>query len=453
MFSCLPRPLGHELEAEWAKSRGFLVSLFSCYNEVMKKNTKQNFWQKLGPGFITGASDDDPSGIATYTQVGAQFGLAQIWTVIFMWPMMVCVQEMVGRIGMVAGRGLVGVIKRTSSKWVVYVFVLLILLANTVNIGADLGAMAASTQLLIPNVPFALLAIGFTVLILVLEIFISYRIYAKILKWLALSLFCYLLTLIIVTGNWYNLFSHAFIPQLIFSKEFMIALTAVFGTTISPYLFVWQADEEVEEEIALGRATIRKRLGATKQEIKSMRHDTMIGMAFSQIITFCIIGTAANAFFAHGIFNVASTAEAAQALQPLAGRFAALIFSIGVVGTGLLAIPVLSASAAYALAGAFDWSEGLYKKFRQAHGFYGVITMATLVGLMINFLGINPIQALFWAAVLNGLVTAPLLAIIIKVANNPKVMGKKINSHLSNIIGFATFVFAALCAISIFVFQ
>ncbi|MFA6214955.1 MAG: Nramp family divalent metal transporter [Patescibacteria group bacterium] len=417
----------------------------------MKKTKKENLWQKLGPGFITGASDDDPSGIATYTQVGAQFGFGQIWSVIFLWPLMSAIQEMVGRIGMVAGRGLVGVIKNTYSKWVVYVFIILILIANTVNIGADLGAMAASTNLIVPQIPFPVLAIGYTVLILFLEIFLSYKVYAKILKWLALSLFSYLLTLIIVTSNWGEILARVLVPTIILSKEFVIALTAVFGTTISPYLFVWQSNEEVEEEISLGRNTLKKRLGATAKEIKTMRRDTLVGMAFSQIITFCIIGTAANTFFKNGIFDIQSTAQAAQALEPLVGRFASLVFSIGVVGTGLLAVPVLSASAAYALAEAFDWSEGLNKKFRQAHGFYGIITISTLIGLLINFVGLNPIKALFWSAVLNGLVTPPLLAIILKTANNPKVMGKLTNKNLANILGYVTLICTTACAILIFV--
>jgi len=417
----------------------------------MKKPKKKNFWQKLGPGFITEARDDDPSGIATYTQVGAQFGFGQIWTAPFMWPLMSAIQEMVARIGMVAGQGISAVIKKNYPRWVVYIFVVLILVANTVNIGADLGAMAASTQLLIPQVPFAPLAIGFTILILFLEIFITYKTYAKILKWLALSLFSYLLTLLIVTGNWRELLFNTFIPHFVFSKEYILALTALFGTTISPYLFVWQSNEEVEEEIAIGRFTIARRKGATKEEIKAMRRDTFIGMAFSQIITLCIIGTAANTFFKNGIFDVTGTAQAASALTPLAGHFAALIFTIGVIGTGLLAVPILSSSAAYALAETFNWQEGLYKKFRQAHGFYGVISIATLVGLMINFIGINPIRALVLAAILNGLVTPPLIAIILTVGNNKKIMGNNINGSLSNILGYLTLVFTAICAVLIFV--
>ncbi|MFA5022407.1 MAG: Nramp family divalent metal transporter [Patescibacteria group bacterium] len=417
------------------------------------KKEKQSFWKKLGPGFITGASDDDPSGIATYTQVGAQFGFGQIWTVLLMWPLMVSVQEMVARIGMVTGQGISAVIKKNYAKWVIYLFVILILIANTVNIGADFGAMADSMHLILPQIPFVVFAIIFTILILVLEIFISYKTYAKILKWLALSLFSYLLTLLIVTGSWQEILFNTLVPHFIFSKEFILALTAVLGTTISPYLFVWQSNEEVEEEISIGRTSIFKRKGATKEEIVRMRKDTMIGMAFSQIITFCIIGTAANTFFKNGIFDIGSTAQAAQALEPLAGRFASLIFSIGIIGTGLLAIPVLSASAAYAFSEAFSWKEGLYKKLRDAHGFYGVITIATLVGLLINFIGINPIKALVLAAVLNGIVTPPLLAIILKVANNKKIMGQHKNGKLANALGICTLVFTAACVVLIFTLQ
>ncbi|MFA6410819.1 MAG: Nramp family divalent metal transporter [Candidatus Buchananbacteria bacterium] len=420
---------------------------------LKKKKEKQNFWQKLGPGFITGASDDDPSGIATYTQAGAQFGFGQIWTVIIMLPLMISVQEMVGRIGMVCGQGIAAVIKKNYSKWVIYLFVCLIFIANTVNIGADFGAMADSMHLLLPQIPFVVLAIIFTVLILVLQIFISYKTYAKILKWLALSLFSYLLTLIIVTGSWQEIIFNTIIPHFVLSKEFILALTAILGTTISPYLFVWQSSEEVEEEISIGRTSIAKRKGATKEEIKHMRRDTAIGMAFSQIITFCIIGTAASTFFKHGIFDVQTTAQAASALEPLAGRFAALLFSIGIIGTGLLAIPVLSASAAYAFAEAFNLKEGLYKKLRQAHGFYGIITIATLIGLLINFIGINPIKALVLAAVLNGIVTPPLLAIILKVANDKKIMGRHRNNRLSNFFGITTLIFTTTCVVLIFILK
>lgn len=414
-------------------------------------NLFQKFLKKFGPGFITGASDDDPSGIATYTQSGASFGLGQIWTVIFMWPMMISIQEMVARIGMVAGQGLASVVRKRYSKWILYILVFLILIANTINIGADLGAMADTTRLIIPQVPFAVLAIGYTVLILFLEIFITYKTYAKILKWFALTLLSYVVTAFLVTTNWGSLLSVAFIPHFELTRDFVMMIVAILGTTISPYLFIWQGNEEVEEKIMQGKKTLAQRKGATAQEIKDMRSDTIIGMTFSQIVTFCIIATAAFAFFRHGLFDIQTSAQAAEALVPLAGRFASLVFAIGVIGTGLLAIPVLSASASYALSEAFGWKEGLYKKFKQAHGFYGVITLATLIGLMINFIGISPIKALIWAAVLNGLVTPPLILIILKVSNDKKIMGSRVNGWLSNSLGIITFLVTTVCAILVFV--
>lgn len=413
-------------------------------------NLIRRILKRFGPGFITGASDDDPSGIATYTQSGAGFGLGQLWTVLFMWPMMISIQEMVGRIGLVAGQGLTSVVRKKYSKWILYVLVFLILIANTINIGADLGAMADATRLMVPQIPFAVLAIGFTVLILFLEIFITYKTYAKVLKWFALTLLSYVVTVFLVTSDWRSL-SAVFIPHFELTREFVLMLVALLGTTISPYLFIWQGNEEIEEEITQGRNTIAKRKGATTHEIADMRVDTVIGMTFSQLITLCIISTAAFAFFRHGLFDIQTSAEAAQALEPLAGRFASIVFAVGVIGTGLLAVPILSASASYALSEAFGWKEGLYKKFKQAHGFYGVITVSTLIGLLINFIGISPIKALIWAAVLNGLATPPLILIILKVANDKRIMGARVNGWLSNGLGIATFLVTTICAVLVFV--
>lgn len=412
---------------------------------------KKSWFRRLGPGFITGAADDDPSGIATYTQVGAQFGFGQLWTAFFTFPLMMAMQEMVGRIGLVTGRGITDIVRRIFPKWVLFAFVGLILLANTMNIGTDLGAMAEVTRLIFPQIPFVILAIGFTALILFLEIFISYQTYAKILKWFALALFSYVITLILVTQNWTELWFNLITPHFQISKPFILTLVAILGTTISPYLFIWQANEEVEEEIAEGKSSLKKRMGATNQEIKEMRRDTAIGMLFSQIIMFCIIATAGSAFFKNGIFDIQSAGQAAQALQPLAGHWASYIFALGVIGTGLLAIPVLSASASYALSEAFGWKEGLYRKFKQAHGFYGVITFATLLGLMINFVGINPIKALIWTAVLNGVVTPPLILIIVKIANDKKVMGKHINGLWSNLFGGIAFLVTSVCVLLLFI--
>jgi Mn2+/Fe2+ NRAMP family transporter len=416
-----------------------------------KKAKKKNFWQKLGPGFITGAADDDPSGIATYTQSGAQFGFNIVWISLFLFPLMTAIQEMVARIGMVCGQGISAIVKKNFSPFIAYLFVFLVFLANTVNIGADLGAMADSVRLIVPGLPFVFLTFLFAILILLLEILLSYKTYAKILKWLGLSLFSYTLTLIIVTGSWKVLLTNLFIPHFFWNKDFFLVLTAILGTTISPYLFIWQSSEEVEEEIALGRHTIRARKGATPEELKAMRFDTIIGMAFSQFITFCIIGTAASVFFKNGVLNIATTGQAASALVPLVGPFASLLFSLGVIGVGLLAIPVLSASASYAFSEVFGLSEGLYKNFKQAKMFYVTIIVSTLMGLAINIIGVNPIKALFLAAVLNGIVTPILLAVILKVANNKKIMGRYTNNLLTNILGIATLLLTGISAVLIFI--
>lgn len=409
------------------------------------------FLNRLGPGFITGSSDDDPSGIATYTQIGAQFGFGQLWTTFLNLPLMISIQEMVGRIGMVSGQGLVAVLKKHYGKHVVWLVVSLIFVANMVNIGADLGAMADATRLLVPALPFPFLLIAFTILILSLEIFLSYKTYADILKWLAFSLFGYLATALIVTTDWIDVFRNALVPSFSFDKTFVTGIVALLGTTISPYLFIWQADEEIEEEIAQGHDTIQKRRGAASEEIKNMRLDTYIGMTFSQIITFSIIVTAAGTFFRHGFHDIQTTAQAAQALEPLAGRFASYIFALGIIGTGLLAVPVLSASASYAFSEALGWKSGLYKKLKQAHGFYGAITLATLVGLLINFIGLNPIKALYWTAVLNGIITPPLIFIILLMANNKKIMGRWTNGKLSNTFGIAALFATSAAVILLFV--
>ncbi len=410
---------------------------------------KHGLLDRIGPGFITGASDNDPSGIVTYTQVGAKFGLAQLWTALWCLPLLAATQEIVGRIGLVTGEGIVAALRKHYAKPVMWGFVILLFAANTLNIGADMGAMAEATRLLIPVIPFPVLVIGFTVLILVLEIFITYKTYANVLKWFALSLFGYVVTAFLVTTNWGAALSHAVLPAIHIDKEFMMGLVAVFGTTISPYLFIWQAAEQVEEEIARGRKTLEARQGATPKEMAAMRKDIRWGMGLSQFITFCIIATAAAVFFAHGLDGIDSAADAANTLRPIAGDLAYLLYAVGVIGTGLLAIPVLSASASYAFSDALGIHNGLYKKLHEAHGFYGAITLSTLLGLLINFLGLNSIQVLYWTAVINGLVMPFLLGIILVIANNEVIMGKWKNGWLSNAIGVFTFL-VMTCAAVIF---
>lgn len=415
----------------------------------------KKFFKVFGPGVVTGAADDDPSGIATYTQTGAQFGYGQLWTAIVMLPLMISIQEACARIGAVTGHGLAAVIKANYSKKILYAAVLLVVVANTINIGADIGAVAAAAQLIVP-VNFVVLILGFTALILVLEIFTSYRVYSKILKWLALTLLAYPLTVFIVSQPWHDIFISTFLPHVELNFAFFFIITGVLGTTISPYMFFWQASEEVEEEKAhhlIGRYGV-PRIGG--KFIKNLRLDNFFGMVFSEFATWSIIVVAATVLNHNGLTDVATAADAAKALQPLvqtfpyAGFLAKLIFAVGIIGLGLLGIPVLSGSAAYALTEAFNMKEGLNLKLKKAHGFYGVITIATLIGLMINFIGINPIKALVFTAVFNGVAAVPLIFLIAKIARDKKIMGGYRSGWLSNTFVWITFFVMLLSAIAMF---
>ncbi|MBP9781741.1 divalent metal cation transporter [Candidatus Woesebacteria bacterium] len=406
--------------------------------------------QKIGPGFITGASDDDPSGIATYSQTGAIFGYHQLWTAVFSFPFMTIIQEMCGRIGIVTGKGLAGVIKHHYSKKVLYFSVFILLFANTINIGADLGAMAASAQLLF-NIPFFILLIGITALCLLLQIFVPYRTYANILKYFTFSLFAYIITAFVVKQDWVLILTSTFLPEFTFSSAYLLNIVAILGTTISPYLFFWQASEEVEEEVKSGKL---RSMGAgipkfTKRDIKDLRIDTTIGMLFSNLVMFFIIVTTASTLGQHGITEIQSADQAAQALRPLAGNFAYLLFAAGIIGTGLLAVPVLAGSAAYAFSEAFGWKEGLYRKFSQAHAFYGVIIIATLVGLLTNFTHIPPFKMLYYTAILNGICAPPLLVLIMLVSNNKKIMNNYTNGTISNMLGWIITVIMSISALAI----
>lgn len=413
----------------------------------------KKFWRLIGPGFITGASDDDPTAIATYTQAGAQFGYGQLWTALFTFPFMSVIQEMCGRIGMVTGKGLAGVIRKYYSRRALSFAVFLLLIANTINIGADLGAMAVSAQL-IYDLPFAFWLISLTVFILLMEVFLSYRVYSRFLKYLALTLLTYVAVAFTVGQDWHQVALATFIPTISFDKVFLLSLIAILGTNISPYLFFWQASEEVEEEIANGslRSMGRGVPKVSRKNIRDLRWDTVMGMFFSNVIVFFICLTAASTLGRHGIIDVTNSAEAAKALEPIAGRFAAILFALGILGSGLLAVPVLSASASYAFAESFGWREGLYCRFKKALGFYGIMTVATLVGLLINFTSIPPFKMLIYSAVLNGLLAPPLLIFILFIANNRRIMGKNINNLWSNLLGiFITVVM--LIASVVFVWQ
>lgn len=406
-----------------------------------KSEPKKSLLSRLGPGFITGASDDDPSGIATYAQTGAMFGFGQLWTALFTLPFMTAVQEMCGRIGMVTGKGLAAVIRTHYSRAILYGAVLLLFIANTINIGADLGAMASAMQL-ITGGSFEILLLSMTAFTLILEIFLSYKTYSAFLKIFAFSLIAYVLAALVTTQDWGTVLLHTLTPHMAWNADSLMNIVAVLGTTISPYLFFWQAGEEVEEEVAqhklkaMGKGVPRIDAG----DIKRMRQDTAFGMLCSNLVMFFIMVTAATTLGANGIHAIATAADAAAALKPLAGQWASLLFAAGIIGTGLLAVPVLAGSASYALAETFNWNEGLSLKFRQGHGFYGVITIATVGGLIVNFLNIPPFTMLYYTAMLNGLAAPPLILLILLIANNKKIMGTHVNGWLSNVLGTLIFL-------------
>ncbi|PIR93629.1 iron transporter [Candidatus Falkowbacteria bacterium CG10_big_fil_rev_8_21_14_0_10_39_11] len=423
---------------------------------MKKKNKKpkgiKKFFANLGPGFITGASDDDPSGIATYSQTGAHFGYNQLWTALFSFPFMATIQETCGRIGLVTGKGLAGVMKKHYSRSILYFSVLILLISNTINIGADLGAMAAAGRLVF-GLPFIVWLLGITAVTLFLQVFISYKTYAQFLKYLTLTLLTYIVVAVMVKQDWIQIAWATFVPSFSFSKEYLLNIVAILGTTISPYLFFWQADQEVEEEVS--RKEIRSMgVGTPKfksRELKAIKIDTIIGMFFSNLIMFFIIVTTASTLGLHGITDIQTADQAAMALRPIAGDFAYLLFALGIIGTGLLAVPVLAGSASYALAESFGMKEGLYKKFKQAHGFYGVITVATIVGLLINFTPISPFKMLYYTAVLNGVCAPPFMVIIMLIANNKKIMGKYTNKKWSNWLGWSITGIMSVCAIALII--
>jgi NRAMP (natural resistance-associated macrophage protein)-like metal ion transporter len=410
----------------------------------------KRFLKRLGPGFITGAADDDPSGIATYAQTGAQFGFGQLWTALFSFPFMTAVQEMCGRIGLVTGEGLSTVIRNHYSRLVLYAAVGLLLIANTINIGADLGAMASSAQLIL-GMPFWFWLIFLTVLTLFLEIFVSYPRYAKFLKYLTLSLFAYVIAALVIKQDWMAVLHATFVPTFTWNHSYIMNIVAVLGTTISPYLFFWQADEEVEEEMTLGLLSKRGRPKMPQGALKTMRIDTVLGMFFSNLVMFFVIVTSAVALRSQGITSVETATQAAAALRPFAGPYASLLFALGIVGTGMLAVPILAGSASYAVAEAVGWNGGLYRKLRDARGFYAVITVSTLIGLLVNLFHIPPFKMLYYTALLNGVVAPPLLLLILLIANNKKIMGKHVNGRWSNTLGIIVTLVMTLAVIALFI--
>ncbi len=396
----------------------------------------KSYWKLLGPGLTTGASDDDPSGIATYSQTGAAYGFQLLWLAPFTFPLMAIIQEMCARIGLVTGHGLAANIRHFFPRWVLYSCTALLFFANTLNIGADLGAMAKAGQLLFPTLPFPLIIIAFTALCLLLQIFSTYEKYARYLKWLAFVLFSYIASALLVKLNWKEVAIHTIVPSITFSKDQIFLICGILGTTISPYLFFWQTSQEVEEEILEGKTTLVMRRETSNQEVKNMRTDVWSGMFLSNLVMFFIIAACAATLFATGTVNISTAADAAEALRPLAGESAYLLFSIGVIGTGLLAVPVLAGSASYALSESLGWKFGLYRKLKEAYAFYGVIIISTLIGLAINFIGIDPIKALIYSAVANGLIAPVILILIVLMSSNKKIMGERKNHPAISAFGW-----------------
>ncbi|MDX2028954.1 MAG: divalent metal cation transporter [Alphaproteobacteria bacterium] len=406
-----------------------------------------NFWRRLGPGLITGAADDDPSGIATYSQVGAEFGYKISWTIPFCYPLMVAIQEISARIGRTTSYGLAGNLRLFYPIAILRIMVLLLLIANTVNLGADLGAMGSALQLVIGG-NTKIWAALFGVLCVIAQMFMDYRRYIALLKWLTLSLFAYVGVVLIVEMPWRDVMVGLFIPHIEANAGYLAAIVAVFGTTISPYLFFWQSTQEAEDVIANPDA--QPLLVAPEQaasEMKRIRFDTMVGMGFSNLIALFIILTTAATLNAHGITDIQTSSQAAEALRPIAGPLAFTIFALGIIGTGLLAVPILAASSAYAVGEALNWRIGLGRRPREAKAFYATLAGATLIGVVINFTSVDPIKALFWAAILNGIIAVPMMFVMMHMASSTRIMGDHTIPKPLKIMGWlSTLVMTAVVA-------
>jgi NRAMP (natural resistance-associated macrophage protein)-like metal ion transporter len=418
--------------------------------DAVKQPERPKLLKILGPGLITGASDDDPSGIATYSQVGAQFGYGLSWVMLFSWPLMCAIQEISARIGRVTGRGIAGNLRHHYPRGIGYAIVLLVVVANVINLGADLGAMGAGLKLLIGG-PDLLYVAGFGLVTVLLETFSRYSRYVSVLKWLTVSLFAYVAVALVVHVPW-GLVGHSLIiPRITWSAAYLTAVVAILGTTISPYLFFWQAEEEVEEIKERPKAKPLER--APEQapaEFERIRIDTYVGMGLSNAVALFIILTAAATLNAHGVTDIQTSAQAAEALRPIAGRFAFFVFALGIIGTGLLALPVLAGSSAYALGETFGWHVGLARKPNRAKAFYGCIAVATLIGVLLNFSPIDPIKALFWSAVVNGVVAAPVMVLMMMLASNKAVMGDfKLHAGLK-LVGWISTLVMAIAAVALF---
>jgi NRAMP (natural resistance-associated macrophage protein)-like metal ion transporter len=406
-----------------AKAHAVLAARIARYRVALAPRRK-GLLASLGPGLITGASDDDPSGIATYSQAGAQFGYAMCWVMLFCFPLMAAIQEISARMGRVTGQGIAGNIREHYPRWLLYAIVGLLLLANIINLGADLGAMAAALKLLVGG-PVSLYVIGFAIGCVVLEVFLSYERYVSILKWVSFVLLAYVAVALVVDVPWGLVLYRTFVPSFSLGTDYVVTVVAVLGTTITPYCFFWQSSQEAEDERV--DPTAHALIDAPEQapvEISRMRFDTYIGMGYSNVISLFIIVATAATLNAHGITDIQTSAQAAEALRPIAGVFTFVLFAVGIIGIGLLAVPVLAGSGAYALGEALGWTTGLDRQPLDAKAFYGTIAVSTLIGILINFVGLDPIKALFWSAVINGVVAVPLMVIIMLMAMRHDVMGR-----------------------------
>ncbi|HSZ12277.1 MAG TPA: divalent metal cation transporter [Rhizomicrobium sp.] len=412
---------------------------------------KSEFLKRLGPGLVTGAADDDPSGIATYSQVGAQFGYGLAWTMLFSFPLMTAIQAVSARIGCATGRGIAQNLRRHYPQPILSIVVILLLIANVINLGADLGAMGAALGLLIGG-PKLFYAFVFAIVCILLEIFISYARYAAVLKWTTLALFAYVAVVFVAHVPWAKALHDTLIPQFVFNGPHMTAMVALLGTTISPYLFFWQAGQEVEEQ---HRRHIKPLCIAPKEagpELARIRIDTLTGMAVSNIVALFIIFATAATLNAHGVTNIQTSSQAAEALRPVAGAFAFALFAMGIIGTGMLAVPVLAGSAAYAVSEVFKWREGLDRRPREAKAFYATIAVATLGGVALNFTPLDPIKALYWSAVVNGVLAAPLMVVMMLIGRNKRIMGKFTLPFPLAIAGWVATIVMGLATIGLFIF-
>ena len=410
----------------------------------------QKFFGELGPGLITGAADDDPSGIATYSVSGAAFGYGPLWTALFCFPLMAAVQLMCSRLGMVSGRGLAAVVRRRYSRWVLWGACLLLIVANVINIAADLGGMAEATEM-VTGIPSRWMTPVFAAVIVAALFWTSYRTIARIFKWLTLVLFAYVITAFLAHPDWAAVLRATFIPDIQWSNEYLSVLVAILGTSISPYLFFWQAAEEVEEERAEGKDTVAKRQGATDEELRRARTDVLTGMFFSNFVMYFIILTTAATLHAHGITKIATASQAAEALKPLAGKGAYWLFSLGLIGTGMLGVPVLAGSSAYAISEAMSWRASLESKPRLAPKFYGVLAIAVLLGVALDFVGLDAVKMLFWSAVANGVLAPPLIVLVVLLTTDRTVMGDRVNPPLLKWIGWLAAVVMTAAALAMFV--